>query len=88
MQMPGPDPSHPYLIVSDAVTVCEIDALFPVTKKVTFPKGVEEVVCTVSVELPAPVTEVGLKLGVSPSSPETERVTVPLNPLSEETLTE
>ena len=58
-------PSRPYLTASDAVTVCEIAPLVPVTTRVTFPNAVEDVVCTVSVELPAPVTEVGLKRAVA-----------------------
>ena len=77
-----------YLIVNDAVTVCEIAPLVPVTMRVVFPRGVEEVVTILSVELPAPVTELGLKLAVAPcGTGETEKPTVPLNPLSEETLT-
>ena len=59
-------PSHSYLIVSDAVTECEIAPLVPVTTRVTLREAVEDVVCTPSVELPAPVTELGLKLAVAP----------------------
>ena len=59
-------PSHSYLIVSDAVTECEIAPLVPVTTRVTLREAVEDVVCTPSVELPAPVTEWGLKLAVAP----------------------
>ena len=87
-QWQGDVGSFVYLTVSDAVAVCEVVPLVPVTMRVTFPNGVEDAVCTFSVELPAPVTDLGLKLAVAPcGSPDTERVTVPVNPLSEETPT-
>ena len=47
------------------------------------PVEVDEVVLIVSVDVPLPTTEVGLKLAVAPDgSPRTENVTVPVNPLS------
>jgi len=44
--------------------------------------GVLVAVVTVNTDVPEPVTDVGLKLGVAPlSNPLTVKVTVPLNPL-------
>ena len=45
------------------------------------PDAVEDVVDTVMVELPDPLTEVGLKVAVAPvGNPLALKVTVPLNP--------
>jgi hypothetical protein len=47
------------------------------------PTGVVELVVTVSVELPVPVTVAGEKLGVAPAgSPLALNVTTPLNPFN------
>jgi hypothetical protein len=60
----------------------------PVTTSVALPRAVDDDVWILRVELPAPVTELGLKLQVAPAgTPETEKLTVPLNPLSDETVT-
>jgi len=57
--------------------------LVPVTVSVEFAAGVEALVVTVMVKVPAPAIVAGLKLAVAPaSSPVTVGVTVPLNPLS------
>ena len=47
------------------------------------PVGVVDAVVTVSVELPEPETDVGLKLAVAPvGNPLTPRLTVPVKPFS------
>jgi hypothetical protein len=80
-----------YLIVRDAVTVCESAGLelVPVTARVVFPFSVEGAVTILSVELPVPVTGLGSKVAVAPlgSPAVTEKLTMPVNPLSAETLT-
>src|SRR5579859_2339834 len=57
--------------------------LIPVIVSVEFPTGVPEVVCTVSVEEPAPAIGFGLKVAVAPTgNPLTVRLTLPLKPLT------
>jgi len=57
--------------------------LLPAIWRVEVPPGVEAVVVTVSVELPAPLIDVGLKLAVAPAgNPVRLSATVPLNPFT------
>ena len=57
--------------------------LVPVIVSGYVPSGVVELLVTVSVELPAPVTVAGTKLGVAPAgSPLALSVTTPVNPFS------
>jgi hypothetical protein len=67
------------------VTVVECNSvpLVPVIVRVYVPIGIVVAVETVSVELPEPVTDVGLKIPVAPvGSPLTLRLTMPVKPLS------
>jgi hypothetical protein len=67
---------------SVAVAECALAPLAPVTVSEEVAPGVDTVVATVIVELPAPVIVAGLKLAVAPvGKPLTVGVTVPLNPL-------
>jgi hypothetical protein len=61
----------------------------PLIVNVYVPPGVAVVVFTVSVDVPDPLTEVGLKLAVvlPPGNPLTPNPTVPLNPPSDPTVT-
>ncbi len=54
---------------------------------VEVPVGVALFVVTLSVEVPVPVTEVGVRLAVVPAGcPLTERATVPVKPFSAPTV--
>lgn len=65
------------------VAVCDKLPLVPVMVTVKAPAEVELVVETVRVELPEPVTEVGLKVPAAPlGNPLTLRLTVPVKPFS------
>ena len=57
--------------------------LVPVTVSVELPAGVVPVVVIVSVELPEPITDAGLKAAVAPvGNPLALRFAVPANPFS------
>ncbi|HXA13319.1 MAG TPA: hypothetical protein VNW93_14245 [Mycobacterium sp.] len=57
--------------------------LVPLILKLKVPVDVDEFVFTVSVDVPWPVTEAGLKLALElDGNPRTRKVTVPLKPLS------
>ena len=61
--------------------------LVPVIVRVYVPPGVLPDVDTVRVELPAPVTEAGLKFPVAPAGrPDTLQVIVPLKPFNADAL--
>ena len=68
------------LTVMVAVVVWTIEPLVPVIVRVEVPRGVLDDVLTVIIELPEPVTVVGLKETVAPDgNPLTPNVTVPVN---------
>ena len=70
------------LTVSVTWSECERLPLVPVTVSVYVPAGVLDEVVTVSVELPEPVTEVGLKVPLAPvGKPLTLNDTLLLKPL-------
>ena len=59
-----------------------VDPLVPLTVRLNPPAGALPVVEMVSVEVPLPAIEAGLKLGEAPAGrPDTPRFTVPLKPL-------
>jgi hypothetical protein len=69
------------------VVVCTTLPLVPVIVSVVVPAGVLLLVVTVSVELPAPVTVAGEKLGVAPvGNPVALSVTTPPNPFNAPTV--
>jgi hypothetical protein len=71
------------------VVLCVRVPLVPVMVSVYVPAGVLLAVVTASVELPEPVTEVGVKLPLAPlGNPLALRLTVPVNPFSAPTVTE
>ena len=62
--------------------------LFPLILTAKVPVDVDALVLIVNVDVPPPVTELGLKLAVEPDgNPRTENVTVPLKPLRAVTVT-
>jgi hypothetical protein len=68
------------------VAECARLALVPVMVSVYVPAAVEVEVATVSVEVPDPATEVGLKLPVAPlGRPLTLKATAPAKPFTEVT---
>src|SRR5579872_4238988 len=70
------------------VVVCVSNPLVPVIDSKYDPATVLDVVLTVSVEAPEPVTDVGLKPAVVPAgNPLTLSPTEPLNPFKAPTLT-
>ena len=67
--------------VSVASVLCNRLPLVPVMVRIGLPTGVLLLVLTVRVELPDPITVVGLNVPVAPAgSPFTPRFTTPLNP--------
>ena len=71
--------------MTTSVTVVEFCRLpeVPVRVTVYMPAGVEEEVDMLTVEVPDPVTDVGLKLAVAPvGNPLALSATLPLNPSS------
>lgn len=68
---------------------CTVGPLVPVTVNVEFAPGVDDVVVTVMVEVPAPpVMVAGLNEAVAPAGrPLTAGVTVPVNPFCAATVT-
>ena len=71
------------MTVSETVVECMSAPLVPVIVSVKGPVAVPVVVTTVSVEVPAGVREVGLRVQVPPDGqPETVRLTVPPNPFN------
>jgi len=67
--------------VRDTVVVSVVAPLVPVTVIVYVPVAVDDPTANVNVEVPAPVIEVGLKVGVTPlGSPEADKVTAESNP--------
>jgi hypothetical protein len=82
-----PDEPTIDVIVRFTVVVWLTPPLVPVMVNVELP-ATAPVVVIVSVELPAPVTDVGLNNPVTPvGSPLTLRLTAPLNPSTAPTLT-
>jgi hypothetical protein len=70
------------------VVVCVSEPLVPVIVSVEAPTGVVEVVVTVSVDVPEPVTDVGLNPAVAPAgNPLRLSPTAPLNPFNAPTFT-
>ena len=70
-----------------AVAVCVSVPLVPAMVKVKGPVGVVATVWTVSVEVPAPVTDGGLNVPVAPvGKPFTVRATAPVNPFTAATV--
>lgn len=70
-----------YWIVSVAFVECVNAPLVPVIVKVRFPVVALELTFTLRVDVPEPVTEVGLKVGVTREPcPLMLRFTVPANP--------
>src|SRR5579859_102673 len=71
------------LITSVTITVCVRLPLVPVIVRVELPVGVLLLVEMVSVEVPAPLIDAGLKLAVAPAGkPLALSVTAPLKPLT------
>ena len=69
--------------VSPTLAICVKLPLVPVMVNVESPTGVVQLVVTVSVEVPDPVTVAGEKLYVAPlGSPLALSVTTPLNPFN------
>ncbi len=67
--------------VKFTLVACDKLLLSPVMVSVEVAAGVEFAVAMLSVELPEPVTEVGLKLALAPvGSPIALRATLPLKP--------
>jgi hypothetical protein len=74
--------------VSDTVVEWTSAPLVPVIVSVTVPVGVVLLVAMVRVEVPDPVTDVGLKRElVFAGNPATLNVTLPLNPFKAVTVT-
>ena len=70
------------LTTSVEVVLCVSAPLVAVIVRVNVPVGVFAAVETDSVDVPEPVTEVGLNVLVAPvGNPLTEKATTPLNPL-------
>jgi hypothetical protein len=83
---PVPEPVE--LTVNVAVVVCTKLPLVPAIVSVVLPVGVLLLVCTVSVELPEPVTDGGVNVAVAPvGNPVMLRFTEPLKPFSAPTFT-
>ena len=65
--------------INVAVVECDRVPLVPVIVRAYVPAAIVDAVRTVSVELPEPVTDVGLKLAVAPAGkPLTLKVAVPV----------
>jgi hypothetical protein len=72
-----------YCTINRTVTLWVVPPLEPRILTLKVPVEVDEVVLIVTVDVPLPATDVGLKLAVAPDgSPRAENVTVPVNPLS------
>lgn len=70
------------------MTLWVVPPLLPRILTLKVPVEVEEVVLIVSVDIPPPVTDVGLKLAVAPEGKlRAEKVTLPVKPLSAVTVT-
>jgi hypothetical protein len=89
MRYGGPIQFQCFFTVSATGTECDglPAASVPVTVMVEVPNGVEVEVAIVSVELPEPLIDAGLKLAVAPAGkPLTLRFTLSANPLEELTV--
>ena len=76
------------LTTSVVVVVCEKLPFCPVIVSVALPGGVLLLVCTVNMEVPDPVIDVGFNEAVAPAGrPLTDKFTVPVNPFGAVSLT-
>ncbi len=75
------------MIVRVIVVEWDSDPLVPVMVTVNIPRLSPELPWNVSVEVPDPVTEAGLKVSVTPVTDDADSETVPVNPFSAVILT-